>query len=685
MLVEHDDLAACFEAAGIPVTRERLADDVDAAVAAAAEFGVPVVLKLISPALVHKSDVGAVILGVRGADAAREAAQRLASLAVELELETAGWRILVQEMVESTTLEIFVGLKLDETFGHVVVVGAGGRFVELLPDRALARCPVSADDAAGMLRSTLLGKALGGYRGQRDMIGEVAEVVAATSRLPQIRPDLVELDLNPLVITDRGPVVVDARMAVAERTPTSGEGDSARIWDLTPMLDPESVLVVGASASGAVLPGNRVLTYLREHGYAGRVLVAHPTATEIDGYPTVPKIADIPSGTVDLVCIAVPAAGCAEVVEQCGAIGVPAAVVLSSGFSEIGADELERDLVEAARRHGIALCGPNTVGIMSPDKHVQVCFSQAQSMHDLPSGSVALVAQSGALGGSLASQAWERGIGISRFLSVGNQAMLGISDYLNYLATDDATETIGVVLEGVSDGAGLLAAIERVRAAGKRVLILKVGRTEVGARAVQSHTGSVAGDYTVYRAVLERSGAVPVDSITELLDGLALGNATGGLPDGARVGIVSTSGGACSMIADLCDQYGFQVPTFSAQLQARLGEVLPNFAAIANPVDVTGRVATEPAIYGRTLELMLESDEIDAVAVLVTTVADPMAEEIATEVARQVAATGKPVIVAWTIARELAAGGLGILRAAGIPVFDDPARAVHAASLVKRS
>ncbi|MEV6062886.1 acetate--CoA ligase family protein [Nocardia asteroides] len=685
MLLHYDTLARCLAEAGVPLVRERLVENTQAAVAAAEEFGVPVVLKLISPALVHKADVGAVVLDLVGAEAVRAAAERLTTLAAELALESAGWQILVQEMVRGGGTEVFVGIKRDETFGHVVIVGAGGSLVELLPDRALARCPIDTAQAAALLRSTTIGTVLGGYRGQRDVVDDVAAVVAAASRLPAVRPDLAEADLNPLVITPSGPIVVDARLAVddiAEEVPDTAV--PATELDLRALLEPSSVLVVGASASGAVMPGNLVLRYLRAHGYAGRVVVAHPKATEVDGYPAVAKITDLEHGAIDLVCVAVPAASCAGVLDDCGRIGVPAAVVLSSGFSEVGNDELEAELAAVATRHGIAMCGPNTVGLMSPGTRAHVCFSQAQSMASIPTtGRVALVAQSGALGGSLASQAWERGIGISRFVSVGNQATLGTSDYLRHLAGDPQTDTIAVVLEGVGDGGALLDAVATVTAAGKRVFVLKVGRTEAGARAVQSHTGSVAGDYTVYRALLTGAGAVAVDTITELLDALALRDAGHRLPPTARIGIVSTSGGACSMIADLCDQYGFTVPTFSADLRARLGEILPSFAAIANPVDVTGRVATEPAIYGRALAAILASDEVDAVTVLVTTVADPMAEEIAREVARQVAATDKPVIVSWTIAAELAPRGLGLLRAAGIPVFDDPARAIHAAHLVK--
>ncbi|MBN9742723.1 hypothetical protein DMP23_16700 [Amycolatopsis sp. A1MSW2902] len=678
MLLNYDDLAASLAEAGVPVARERLADDASAAAAAAGELAGPAVLKLVSPELVHKSDAGAVLLDIRGAEAAAVAAARLEALAAELSLKR--WQILVQEMVDLSGPEVFVGLKRDAVFGPIVVVGAGGRMVELLPDRAIAACPIDAPDAAELLRETTVGRMLSGYRGGRDVVDEVAQVVAAASRLPDLVPGLVEADLNPVVVAENGPVAVDARIVVGDEAAPLPE--RAPVPDLARLLEPESVVVLGASASGTVLPGNRVLGYLKDHGYGGRVAVVHPKAAEVDGFPAVASIADVPF-PVELACVAVPAASCLDVIEECGAAGVPAAVVLSSGFSEIGERDLEQRLVAAAAKTGMVLCGPNTVGVMSPGEHVHVCFSQAQDMARIPDGGVALVAQSGALGGSLSSQAWERGIGISRFVSVGNQGALSVTDYLEYLSTDEKTSTIAVVLEGVTDGRALLAAVQRAKQAGKAVVVLKIGRSDVGARAVQSHTGSLAGDYAVYRALLERSGAVPVDSVTELLDTLELREKASPVPPGARVGVVSTSGGACSMIADLCTQQGFAVPVFSDSLQSALDEVLPGFAAIANPVDVTGQVTRDFGIYGRTLELILASDEVDVVAVMVTTVADPMAEELAREIVRQVEATAKPVLVSWTIAKELAPRGLGLLREAGIPVFDDPARALRAAELAR--
>jgi acyl-CoA synthetase (NDP forming) len=281
------------------------------------------------------------------------------------------------------------------------------------------------------------------------------------------------------------------------------------------------------------------------------------------------------------------------------------------------------------------------------------------------------------------AQAWSRGIGISRFISVGNQAQLTTADYLNFLATDPATTCVGVLLEGVTDGAPLVAALERLRDAGKHVVALKVGRGAMAAAAVKSHTGSLAGDYAVYKAVLEETGAIAVDSITELLDAAHL-LSTSGRPRGRRVGVLSTSGGACALIADLCERHGFDLPALPPDVQSELIEILPGFASTANPIDVTGQVATDPSIYGRALNAVLRRDAVDVVLVMLTTIADPQAAEIAAEVVAQMRRHEQPVLVSWTIAPELARDGLALLAADGVPVFGDPARAIEALAAISR-
>jgi acyl-CoA synthetase (NDP forming) len=690
MLLDAAELTTRLAAVGVRQAPQALCPDAAAAVAAAAAMTGPVALKLVSPDLVHKSDVGGVRLGLSEAGQVRAAAADLVALAAGLGLGQ--WRLLVQQMVPACDAEVFVGLKRDAVFGPMVVVGAGGRLVELLPSVALRTAPVSVDRARAMLLEVPVGRVLAGHRGTASTLDSMAELVSRASTLLERHPDLAEVDLNPVLADERGAVAVDSRAVIGTaraqaRAQARASAQPAPAGpaspDLTPLLEPTSILVVGASSSGARLPGNAVLRYLRKFGYQGRVHVVHPTAASIEGYPAVTGLAELAGQRVDLACVGVAAARSLDVLQECGKLGVAAAIVFGSGFSEVGEHAAERRLAAAAARYGMLLCGPNTVGVISPAHGVHACFSQAQEADAALAGDVALVTQSGALGGSLLSQAWPRGIGISRFISVGNQAQLSVADYLDYLVRDRSTSTVAVLLEGVPDGLRLADSVRRLGTAGKAVCLMKVGRGAAGARAVQSHTGAIAGDYAVFRSVLNEAGAILVDSVTELLDVLALHASGLASVTGARMGVLSTSGGACGMVADLCERYGFVLPQFSRELQAELAEVLPSFAATVNPVDVTGQVITEPALYGRALELVLRSDEVDLVKIMLTTVAGTQATQIATEIAAQVRAAAKPVLVTWTVAPSIAAEAFGVLTAAGLPVFPDPARAIRAAALVR--
>lgn len=680
------EVAALLDDAGVPTAAQRTCRDADETVAAAKAIGLPVALKLVAPGLVHKSDVGGVLLDIRSADDARRGFAELAAVAGKLAL--AEWSVLVQELAGRTDVELFIGLKRDPTFGPIVLVGAGGRLVELLDDLAMRRCPVDEAGARALLAETRAGRAVAGYRGRSLDPDGVAQAISRVSQLPPLVPGLEELDVNPLALDRDGRWrAFDARALVAgastarsvvpvaapdHRRPVA---EGARL--VAAIFEARSIVVVGASATDPAKPGSKILAYLNRHGYDGDVYAVHPTAAEIAGRPCFPTIEALPAGPLDLVCLTIPAAGCADVLDRCGQRGVKAAVVVTSGFGEAGADEAEQELARIAERHGMALCGPNTIGVAAPWERLYVSFTGALDTDEPRAGGIAFITQSGALGGSLLSQAWERGLGVSRFASVGNQTGLAIADYLAYLAGDERTRVACVVLESVADGPALLEALALMRRAGKPVLALKTGRSAVGQSAVRSHTGALAGDARVCDAVLREAGALSVATLTELVDAAAILDGQP-LPRGPRVGIVSTSGGGCAVAADLCAEARLEVPELLAAERDALAGVLPSFAAIQNPVDVTAQILVDPELIARTLRIVLGSDQVDSVLVVLTTVPDPRAREIAAQVVECAREGGKPVAVAWTIARQLAVDGLSLLEREGVPLFTSIERAVAA-------
>ncbi len=677
-ILDAEATETALREAGIPIARQSIAVTAESARAAAEAIGYPVVLKLISPSLVHKSDAGGVLLGLEDGISVARGAHELEELAGRLELDP--WHLLVQEQVPAADLEILVGFKRDPTFGPVVLVGAGGRLVELLDDVAMRRCPINTTQARELLADTRVGSAAGGYRGARTDLDALAQIVSELSLLADRRPEFQAVDLNPIVPRVNGSwAAVDARI-VTTTTPSRVRAASAdRVSLVRSLLEARSVVVLGVSTSDEEKPGRKVLSYLIENGYQGTLYVVHPTAQEIDGIRAYPSIGAVPEESIDLACLAIPAGSCAEALRECGSSGVRTAMVLTSGFAESGDDTGERELVRIARSNGVGLCGPNTVGIISPRLGLHACFSRGQEMRPASAGGIAIVAQSGALGGSLLSRLWARGLGLSRFISVGNQADLNVADYLSYLAEDNETSVVGVLLESAPDGDALAAALERLQTNGKPMVMLKVGRSEAGNAAALSHTGSLAGDARVYDAVLAETGARSVRTITGLLDAVqAL--ALQPRARGRRVGIVSSSGGACGIAADLCDEHGLEIPALDESDIEQLEKLLPAFVEARNPVDTSAQTLTDTTLLSNAVQVLLDSSRVDVLILVITTVVDPHAVHVAEALTAVCAEKRVPVVVAWTVAGELARGGRVVLERAHVPVYPDIDRAVSAAA-----
>lgn len=677
-LVGAEEAHALLAAYGIPTPAQRVAATAAEAAAAAEELGFPVVLK--AQGVVHKSDVGGVRLGLQDAAAVRAAAGEMTGAIAGLD------GFLVQEMA-SSGVEIIVGGKRDPVFGGVVVVGFGGVWTELLGDVALRRAPVTEDEAHAMLGELRAGALLDGYRGaaSRDR-DALARIVAATSRLIAEHPEVEELDLNPVIAHETGALAVDARILRGAAPVTAPAGHPSVPLDadaaaaaIARLMRPRSVVVIGASRN-ASKQGGRLLSYLVKHGFEGQLYAVNPGADEIMGCPSFPTVGDLPEAP-DLACVVVPAAAVADAVEQCGRRGIPTAIVCTAGFAETGEDGAggQEAVLAAARRHGVRLVGPNTNGVASTASKLCASFSMSFEQDEMRAAPIALLTHSGALGSSLLGRLWERGVGFSHWISVGNEADLQLGEYLHWLAEQDDTRVIAVFMESVRDAGLLEAACRHAREHGKAVLVYKTGYSAAGRRAVQSHTSALAGDGAVYDAALDQLGAIRVPDLQTLLDaGIAL--AWQPAPRGPRVGVVSASGGACSVIADECARHGLEVPLLPKHLRARVAELIPPFASPQNPIDVTAEVMGTPGMIGNVLEVLHGHDDLDALVVMLTTNAEPGALDVAQGVTRVAATATKPIYVVRMGAESLAPNALALYREARVPVYPMPDMAIRALS-----
>ena len=655
---------------GVPTVPQRLAASATGAGSAAAEVGFPVALKAAAPGLLHKSDRGAVRLGLASVDDVVAEAEAMAARIPDVT------GFLVQRMA-SPGLELIVGLRRDPLFGPLVLVGLGGVWVEALNDVARRLAPVDHAAALAMLDELRGARLLDGYRGAPPVDREtLAEVIVAVGRLAGNEPQLVEVDLNPVIAGSAGAVVVDARLL--EGLPSQERARAAApIEAVRRLMNPRSIAVVGASATRAK-QGGRLFHYLIKHGFPGPLYAVNPNATQVMGRPCVPSVADLPE-VPDLACLMVPADAVPGVLEECGAKGIRSAVIYTAGFAEVGDAGRAKQgvLVAVARAHDIRLCGPNTAGIVNAPAATCAAFGMAFEVDRMPPGEIAFLTQSGALGSSLLSRSWEQGIGFSHWVCAGNEADLTLSDYLAALVEDATTRVVAVFMETLRDPDGFAAACRRARALGKPIVVYKTGASEAGQRAVLSHTASLAGDDAVYDAFFRAHGVVRVHDLQGLVDA-AVALAWQPAPRGPRIGVVSASGGACSVVADECARNGLVLPTLSTGAELRIRGVIPPFGVSQNPVDVTMQVTVDPGMVGEIAEVLLAEDNVDALLVLMTTNADPPALEVAKGVVRAASSTTKPVIVVRVGADFLAPESVPYYRASRLPLFPMPDRAVRA-------
>lgn len=393
----------------------------------------------------------------------------------------------------------------------------------------------------------------------------------------------------------------------------------ARAPDLSPLLAPRGIAVVGASPEAEKLAG-RPLVYLLRHGFRGGIYPVNPRHTELAGLRCYASPLDLPD-PVDLALVMVPQRAVVEAVEACGRRGIRFAIVVASGFAEAGHAEAQAALIRVAREHGIRLVGPNCVGVLVPGAGVTATFSTVVGRRMPKPGGIALVTQSGALGNSLL-QSWnELGIGLHSWVSTGNEADLGALDLVEHLLNDPSVSAIGLFLEGLKDGSRLVPLGRAARARRKPIIAVRAGRSDLGRTASVSHTGKLAGSVQVWRDVARQAGLVEVETIDDLVDLCLALEAWGPSRDGRApgLGVLTVSGGLGVMISDACADEGVALPRFAADTQARLRELLPSQSAVANPVD-TALFADETG-YARCAEIVLEDAGVGRLLLILTSLA----------------------------------------------------------------
>jgi acyl-CoA synthetase (NDP forming) len=595
-----------FAAYGIPVPRGFIARSADEAVRAAADLGYPVVMKGSAAQVQHKTDAGLVLLGVSDETEVREGYRTLETRAAVARVSLDG--VLVEHMVQGKR-EFVVGLVRDRLFGPVVMFGLGGIFTEALHDVAFAVAPLSEEDVEELLDAIEAKVLLGPFRGSpavdRTALGAVIKAVA---QMGEDHPEIREIDVNPLLFDGAQPVAVDALIALGEPVPVSTR-PPADLSRLDALVSPRSVVVVGASSDTSKW-GGMLVANLRLGGFPGPIYLVNPKGGTILGLPVDRSVSELPE-VPDLAIVAVGAALVDGVIDECGRKGVQAAVVVSAGFSETGpvGRALEDQVVRTAEQHGMALVGPNCMGVISTHHNL---YATGFTLLRPEPGGASMVSQSGNLGTQLLVAAERRRGGVAKFVGVGNEAMIDAVDFINYLRTDPLTTTIVAYMEGFDDGRRLLDVVRKTSPE-KPVVVLRGGMTDYGAKAAASHTGALTSSSAVFTAAARQSGMIVTTDPDEFMD-LAFAMAYMPLPPGKRVAVATMGGGWGVLVSDEIARCGLELATLSPEVLAGLNGLLPPYWSHSNPIDLVTTLTS--GVPEAVVEMLAASDDVDAVIVM---------------------------------------------------------------------
>lgn len=440
--------------------------------------------------------------------------------------------------------------------------------------------------------------------------------------------------------------------------------------ELHPLLYPSSIAIVGASQN-LVKPSGIPLALLTIFEYAGEIYPVNPKYEQLGGWKCYPAMADIP-GTVDLAIIAVPAAITMAALQQCAAKGVRVAIVFTSGFAEVDASgrKVQEEMRSLARESGMRILGPNCLGVLNLYNGSVPSFM----FHEKPTGlyypeKLSYITQSGGLGAIIYQMVVQHSVGFNYFVSTGNEADIGFAEILSYLAGREEVGIIGGYVEGLQrDGRLFMDACSRALQGGKLVTLQKVGRTAIGATAAASHTGALVGEDRVYDGVFKQCGVVRADDVEQMNALIAL-HATGRMPRGKNIGVITISGGGGVVVADKCPQFGLEVVRLTEATQNKLREFFPSFGAVANPVDLTSAIFTDEALFQRAIRTVMEDPLVDVGAFFYNLQMPDL--EAAQKIIDVYYSVDKPLaIFTWPTGQDFAVEAREKMIRAGVPVIE---------------
>ncbi|MFZ0184228.1 MAG: 3-hydroxypropionate--CoA ligase [Nitrosotalea sp.] len=663
---------------GIKVPGYALVKSANDAAKAAKKLGFPLVMKIVSPQILHKSDVGGVKVGLQNEkDVKKTFLEMYPRLSKKKGVQVKG--ILLEKMVPQG-VELIIGLQNDPQFGPVIMVGLGGVLTEIFKDVAFRMLPITLDDAKSMLTELKGSKILSGFRGAKPI--DLTMLAKAIVQIGKIGVDNANyfdsIDFNPIVVYPKSYYVVDAKIILRKEIKKDAISTAKpNIEFMETFFTPESVALVGASSTPGKV-GNSVLDSIGKHDYKGKVYPINPKAEEILGLKCYPSIEAIPD-KVDLVVVCVDLSITPPVLEACAKKGIHNVVIVSGGGKELGGEraDFESQIKSLSEKHKIRIIGPNCIGMFNAANRLDCAFQGQERMVRAKLGPVALLSQSGTMGISFLETA--DSFGLSKMVSYGNRSDVDEADMIWYLANDPQTKVIALYVEGFGDGRKFIETAKRVmKEKHKPVLIWKSGRSTLGAKQAASHTGSLGGSNAIIQGAFKQAGIVSVESYQELA---ANAKALAWQPaaKGPRVGLVSNGAGPMIGAIDQFEKYGLELGKVTeATLKEMKAHYPPTYViGNGNPADVTGGANADD--YRYSIQKFMDDPNIDIVMPWFVFQDDPLEETIIDYLGEFSKQGKKPLLVGGN-GGPYTAKVAGLIEKHNVPVYDDLRDWVAAAS-----
>jgi 3-hydroxypropionyl-CoA synthetase (ADP-forming) len=673
-VITEEQAKQILESYGIRVPPYALVKSEEEAVREAKRIGFPLVMKVVSPEILHKTDVGGVKVGIKSE---QEVIETFRSMYDRLAGKYDVKGILLEKMVPQG-IELIVGLQYDEQFGPVIMVGLGGIFTEVYRDVSFRMLPISKQDALDMLNELNGKKVLEGFRGSKPINKDMlAEALVSIGKLGiDMAAYYDSVDFNPIVVYPDDYAVVDAKIILREK-PLDNPISTAEpnIKHMEKFFYPRSVAVVGASATPGKV-GYSVLDSIAKHEFKGEVYPINPTRSEIMGLKAYKSLEDI-GKPVDLVVVVVDVLQTPAIMEQAAKLGIHNILIISGGGKELGGEraEAERRIKELAEKYDMRVIGPNCIGMFNAENRFDAAFQGHVRMIRPPLGPVSFLTQSGTIGISFMESA--ESFGMSKMISYGNRADVDEADMIWYLAHDPNTKVIGLYVEGFGDGRKFANTARRViKELGKPIVIWKSGRTQRGAKQAVSHTGSMGGSYAVVKGALKQAGVILVDSYQELV-GTLKALAWQPAAKGNRVALVSNGIGPVISAIDHFERLGLEVAQISESTLKAFKEYYPPTFVIGNPLDVTGSATSKD--YKFAIEKFMEDPNVDIIMPWFVFQDDPLDEGIV-DVLAELNKDKKKPILAGAIGGQYTAKMVKAIESKGIPFYNEIIPWVRAAA-----